>query len=63
MNVTVCINVSKEDVEVLSQALESNLDENMESFISKVLKATQETTDSMIETAEAVRSVNPFSMV
>ena len=62
MAVTIMLDVNKEDVENLSQELETNKNEGVRDFIERVLKATDEFTKYMLQDAMEVAKVNPFSM-
>ena len=63
MSVSIFLTVTKDEVEVLGQALEMVLDENLKGFIEKVLKETQKEADDLVNRGKALTSVNPFSMV
>ncbi len=63
MSVSIFLIVTKEEVEVLGQALEMILDEKLKGFIEKVLKETQKEADSLVARGTAISSANPFSMV
>ena len=62
MSVNVTLEISKKDVEVLAQGLEECSSCELEDFIQKVLRKTNETTAAMIKSAADIRAVNPFSM-
>lgn len=62
MKVIVPIEISKEEVEVITDAMESCYSVELSAFLEKVLQATQETTHQMIQTASAVANSNPYSL-
>ena len=55
--------VTKDEVEVLGQALEMILDDKLKGFIEKVLKETQKEAEDLVNRGMALTSVNPFNMV
>ena len=62
MGVTIMMDVTKADVENLSQELEVTGNEGVRDFIERVLKATDEFTKYILHDAAEVAKVNPFSM-
>lgn len=62
MNVVIPIDITRDEVEELSQVLESSTDEILTNFILKVLKKTHEITCSMEAVACEIKDVNPISM-
>ena len=62
MGVRVVIEVSKEDVEMLSQTMDYTDDEDLKDFIERFLRNTDVSSDIAIHTAKEICKVNPFSM-
>jgi len=62
MGVTIMMDVTKADVEILSQELEVTKNEGLQDFIERVLQATDEFTKYMLHDAMEVAKVNPYSM-
>ena len=62
MGVTIMMDVTKADVENLSQELEVTKNEGLQDFIERVLQATDEFTKYMLHDAMEVAKVNPYSM-
>lgn len=61
MSVTVPLEISREDVELLADALGELQNEALTDFIAGVLKKTQEVTENFPDFME-IREVNPFSV-
>ena len=62
MGVRVVIEVSKEDVEMLSQTMDYTDDEELKDFIERVLRNTNVSCNDSIDIAKEICKVNPFSM-
>ena len=62
MGVRVVIEVSKEDVEMLSQTMDYTDDEDLKDFIERVLRNTNVSCNDSIDIAKEICKVNPFSM-
>ena len=62
MGIKVTIEVSKEDVEMLSQTMDYTDDEDLKDFIERFLRNTNVSCNDSIDIAKEICKVNPFSM-
>ena len=58
---SVSIDLSVDDVKMLAQELNDTESSELSLFIEKILKITDETAGKIGETANRIKSVNPFS--